>query len=50
MGLAQSPHPNAILCSFFDGTVRPIAQAVKPAIWWALMTPDGGEQISTYDF
>ena len=49
-GLAQSPHPNAILCSFFDGTVRPIAQAVKPAIWWALMTPDGGEQISTYDF
>jgi hypothetical protein len=30
--------------------VRPIAQAVKPAIWWALMTPDGGEQISTYDF
>ncbi len=42
-GLAQSPHPGAILCGFLDGTVRPVAITVKPETWWAMMTPDGNE-------
>jgi len=44
-GLAQSPHPGSILVGWMDGTVRPVAQTVKPATWWAMQTPDGGEAI-----
>jgi len=50
MGLAQSPHPTIIQAGFFDGTVRPINQTVLPTVWWALMTPNGQEGISTGDF
>jgi prepilin-type N-terminal cleavage/methylation domain-containing protein len=48
-GMAQTPHPQAIQTSFCDGTVRGIQQTVTAQVWWALMTPDQGETISTVD-
>jgi prepilin-type N-terminal cleavage/methylation domain-containing protein len=48
-GLAQTGHPGAILCGFFDGTVKPVNQSVKPATWWALMTPDGHDFVDQLD-
>jgi len=50
MGLAQSPHPQGIQASMCDGTVRSIASAVRPEVWWALLTPDGRENFAQGDY
>ncbi|MFM9025362.1 MAG: hypothetical protein ACKON7_08495 [Planctomycetaceae bacterium] len=42
--VAQSPHAGgSINVGFMDGSVRAVASAVTPAVWWAAFTPQGGE-------
>jgi prepilin-type N-terminal cleavage/methylation domain-containing protein len=48
-GLPSSPHPLVIQVSFCDGTVHQISQTVTPPIWWAILTPNGQERLSTND-
>ena len=42
---ARSRHPGGVLASFADGSVHFINDAVPLAIWQALSTLDGGEQV-----
>jgi hypothetical protein len=48
-GLAQSPHAHVIHVSFCDGTVHRLSETISPAIWWAILTPNGRERFSTND-
>jgi prepilin-type processing-associated H-X9-DG protein len=40
---ASSPHGNGINVGLGDGSVRFISSSVAPATWWALMTPNAGD-------
>ena len=48
--LAQTPHPGAMNTCFADGTVRQLSPSMNGAIWWALLTPNGGETIPGTEF
>jgi prepilin-type N-terminal cleavage/methylation domain-containing protein len=40
----QTPHSAGVITTgFLDGSVRAIAATVSPAVWWAAITPRGGE-------
>jgi prepilin-type processing-associated H-X9-DG protein len=39
----QSPHAGGLPVAMFDGSVRVIAPAVAEAVFWAAVTPAGGE-------
>lgn len=41
--LAQTPHRAGMLAATADGAVRTLAPNVTPAVYWGLVTPDGGE-------
>jgi hypothetical protein len=41
--LAQTPHPEGMLVAMADGSVRTIAPGVHSDVYWALVTPAGGE-------
>jgi prepilin-type N-terminal cleavage/methylation domain-containing protein len=43
--LPQTPHASGMLLGMGDGSVRTIAPGVRPSIFWALVTPAGGEVI-----
>ena len=46
--LAQTPHA-AMNVLFGDGSVRTLAGSVNPTtVWWALLTPAGGEVVSDF--
>jgi prepilin-type N-terminal cleavage/methylation domain-containing protein len=47
MGLPQTGHTQAILAGFLDGTVRPVNQTVRPATWWAMLTPDAADTLGS---
>jgi prepilin-type N-terminal cleavage/methylation domain-containing protein len=40
--IPQTPH-NAMLAAFLDGSVRPLAPGISPAVFWGAVTPNGGE-------
>ena len=42
---ASTSHPAGILCGMADGSVRPLAPATPPNLWWALCTPAGNEVV-----
>jgi prepilin-type processing-associated H-X9-DG protein len=42
-GRASSPHAGGINVAFGDGSVRFVRDSVSPLVWWAGLTPDGGE-------
>lgn len=39
----QSFHRSGILMGMLDGSVRTVAAGVDPSVFWALITPNGGE-------
>lgn len=41
-----SPHAGGVQFAFGDGTARPVARDISPAVFAALLTPDGGEEVS----
>lgn len=43
---ASSPHSGGINAAFGDGGVRFVNQGVAPAVWWTMLTANGGEVIS----
>lgn len=43
--LAQTPHASGMLVGLFDGRVRTLAPNMAPTVYWALVTPDGGEVV-----
>jgi prepilin-type processing-associated H-X9-DG protein len=46
--LAQTSH-EAMNVLFGDGSVRTLSSGVDPtAVWWALLTPNGGEVIPNF--
>jgi prepilin-type N-terminal cleavage/methylation domain-containing protein len=44
--ICQSPHSGGMLVAMADGSVRMMAQSIKPNIFWSLVTPNGGEAIN----
>jgi hypothetical protein len=46
--VAQTPHPAGMLVASFDGSVRILARDTPTSVYWALVTPDGGEVVSGY--
>lgn len=43
--IPQTPHLGGMLTAMADGSVRTIAGAVAPMVFWSAVTPDGGEAI-----
>jgi prepilin-type N-terminal cleavage/methylation domain-containing protein len=39
----QTPHASGMLIGMFDGSVQRVRPAVEETVFWALVTPDGGE-------
>lgn len=48
--LPQSAHPGGIFIGMGDGTVHLVSPRVNPKVWYALNTPNGGEDIKAGDF
>ncbi len=46
--MLQTPYTSGLLASFFDGSVRMIRSGVAPSVFWAGVTPNGGE-VANYD-
>jgi prepilin-type N-terminal cleavage/methylation domain-containing protein len=44
----QTPHHSGMLTGFLDGSVRTTRPGVAPAVFWAAVTPDGGEVIGDW--
>jgi len=42
---ASTAHPGGMQVAMADGSVRALAPTTRPAVWWALCTPSGGETI-----
>jgi prepilin-type N-terminal cleavage/methylation domain-containing protein len=46
--LASTPH-DAMNALFADGSTRPLSGSIDPrTVWWALLTPNGGEVVPAY--
>jgi prepilin-type N-terminal cleavage/methylation domain-containing protein len=43
--VAQTPHTGGMLVALGDGSLRTISPGIRPEIYWALVTPNGGEII-----
>jgi hypothetical protein len=44
--LAQTPHRAGMLVAMGDGSVRTLAGHIREEVYWALVTPAGGETVS----
>jgi prepilin-type N-terminal cleavage/methylation domain-containing protein len=44
--IPQTPHLAGLTVAMFDGSVRTIAPSVKETVFWAMVTPAGGEVAS----
>jgi len=44
----QTPHTGGLPVAFFDGSVRTISPGIAESVFWALVTPDGGEVMGDY--
>ena len=43
---AQTPHPSGMLVALADGSVRQLSPNIAPTMYWALITPAGGEALA----
>ncbi len=41
--ILQSPYPSVLVVALMDGSVRDISKRIEPTIFWAAVTPAGGE-------
>src|SRR5262249_12742829 len=41
--LAQTPHSSGMLVGMADGSIHSLAPGIAPSVYWALVTPAGGE-------
>jgi hypothetical protein len=48
MRLPQTPFVAGLPVGMFDGSVRVVSPAVKPDVFWALVTPAGGEVVGEF--
>jgi prepilin-type N-terminal cleavage/methylation domain-containing protein/prepilin-type processing-associated H-X9-DG protein len=46
--IPQSPHPGGLQVAMMDGSVRALKAGTAPAVFWALVTPDGGEVVGDW--
>ena len=46
--MLQTPYTSGLLVSYFDGSVRMIRSGVEPSVFWAGVTPNGGE-VANFD-
>lgn len=46
--IPQTPHRAGLTVAMFDGSVRTIAPSVNESMFWAMVTPAGGEVVSDY--
>ncbi len=46
--IPQTPHRAGLTVALFDGSVRTISPAVHESVFWAMVTPAGGEVISDW--
>lgn len=44
--IPQTPHRAGLTVAMFDGSVRTISPSVSQPVFWALVTPGGGESVS----
>lgn len=44
----QTPHPGGMLVALGDGSVRTVAPGVRTDVFWALVTPAGGEVVGDW--
>jgi type II secretory pathway pseudopilin PulG len=44
--ILQTPHPGGMLTAYLDGSVRTTRPTVAPMVFWAAVTPAGGEVIA----
>lgn len=44
--IPQTPHRAGLTVAMFDGSVRTLSPSIKEAVFWALVTPAGGEVVS----
>lgn len=42
----QTPHQAGLPVAMFDGSVRTLNQSISESVFWALVTPNGGESVS----
>lgn len=45
--LAQTPHVSGMLVALLDGSIRSLSPGIAPTVYWALVTPDGGEVVGS---
>jgi prepilin-type processing-associated H-X9-DG protein len=50
MQAASSYHPGGVNVAFMDGSVRFIKSNISPYLWYAIATPNQGEQIDSSGF
>ena len=41
--IPQTPHESGMLVGWMDGSVRPVRPGVAETVFWAAVTPAGGE-------
>jgi prepilin-type N-terminal cleavage/methylation domain-containing protein/prepilin-type processing-associated H-X9-DG protein len=46
--LAQTPHPGGLPVALFDGSVRTLSPSISETVYWALVTPSGGEVVGDF--
>jgi hypothetical protein len=44
--IAQTPHPGGIVMALVNGSVRIIVPDIAPTVYWAAVTPAGGEALA----
>ena len=44
--IPQTPHRVGLTVAMFDGSVRTISPSVPPSVFWAMVTPAGGEIVN----
>lgn len=44
--IPQTPHAAGLAVAFFDGSVRVLSPSIRDSVFWALVTPAGGEVVS----
>ncbi len=44
----QTPHSSGMLVGLGDGSVRTVAKGITPSVFWALVTPAGGEVLGDW--
>jgi competence protein ComGC len=45
--ILQSPHPGGMVTAMMDGSVRTVSSSILPTVFWAAVTRDGGEILSS---